>query len=774
MKKPGKRIPEELAIIHVDNIVMFPYLLMPMIVADKKLKKVIDHALNNEKILGFFLRQKDHIDNDSVGLHTTGTAVSIVKMLRNKDGSINLLLQGVARITLKEITQKDPFYKARVEAITENFEDSTRVNALRNVALELLEKIVDDDSELNKELISGLKSVNEHGRVADIIAGNVNLEVLQKQKLLEIVHVPNRLELLNSFLSELIKQMRLENRIRSNIELEMDENQRRYYLHEQLDAIRKELGEVDEVDQELDKWREKIAKANLPDYVEETAGEELERLGMMSPASSEYSVIRTYLEWVVSIPWRKYSKDRLDLIKIDQLLTKDHYGLEKPKERILEFIAVKKLKGDKPMKGPILCFVGPPGVGKTSIGHSIAKAMNREFIRFSLGGIHDESEIRGHRRTYIGAMPGKIINELKRVGTANPIFMLDEVDKIGQDFRGDPASALLEVLDPEQNNTFLDNYLNLPFDLSEVLFITTANTLDTIPAPLRDRMETIEFSSYLEAEKVEIARKYLVPKEAKNNGLSGRNIRFMKSALQEIIRYYVREAGVRSLQRRIGSVMRKVARKVAEGEKKRFVITADNVVDFLGIRNFSHEMANRKAEIGVTTGLAWTAFGGEILFCEATALPGKGKFILTGLLGEVMQESAKLAMSVVKSMYKKLDIDIKTFDTTDIHIHLPAGAVPKDGPSAGITLTTALISLFCQKRVRHDVTMTGEITLLGQVLPVGGVREKVLAAKRAGISHVILPDANRDYFEDIDENIRAGITASFVSTIDEVLEIVLL
>jgi len=478
------------------------------------------------------------------------------------------------------------------------------------------------------------------------------------------------------------------------------------------------------------------------------------------------------LDWIVNLPWRTYSKDRLDLKKIERILTHDHYGLQKPKERVLEYIAVKKLKGH--LKAPILCFVGPPGVGKTSIGQSVARSMKRKFIRLSLGGIHDEAEIRGHRRTYIGAMPGKIIMEIKRQGTANPVFMLDEIDKLGYDFRGDPASALLEVLDPEQNNSFVDNYINLPFDLSEVMFITTANSLDTIPPALRDRMEIIEFSSYVETEKIEIAKHFLIPKEMDANGLKGRKITFHKSALEEICRYYVREAGVRNLQRRIGSILRKIAKEVASGEDKTYTITAENVKDYLGVRKFSLELANRKPEIGVATGLAWTQYGGEILFCESIRMPGKGGIILTGLLGDVMKESARIALSYLKANYQKYNLNPKDFEKFDVHVHFPAGAVPKDGPSAGVTLTTALASLFMQKKVRHDVAMTGEITLLGRVLPIGGLKEKLLAAKRAGIKQIIVPAENRESVSEIEEDILANLNLIYVNEIDEIFKYVFL
>jgi len=524
------------------------------------------------------------------------------------------------------------------------------------------------------------------------------------------------------------------------------------------------------MDQEIQNWFKKINAAKLPDYVYETAKDELSRISMMSPISSEYTVIRNYLEWIVSIPWRVYTKDRLDLQKIEKILTNDHFGLEKVKERILEFIAVKKLKNK--LKGPILCFVGPPGVGKTSMGQSIARAMGRKFIRISLGGIHDEAEIRGHRRTYIGSMPGKIITEIKRCGSANPIFMLDEIDKVGKDFRGDPSSALLEVLDPEQNHSFMDNYINLAFDLSETFFITTANSLDTIPPALKDRMEVIEFSSYIEEEKVQIAKKYLLPKEMANNGISSKNIQISISAVTEIIRYYVREAGVRGLQRNIAAVMRKVARKVAEGNKSKVIVTDANTKDFLGKRKFLHDLAGRQSEIGIVTGLAWTSFGGEILFCESTKMLGKGNLFLTGLLGEVMQESAKIALSYIRANYIKYEINSEVFEKNDIHVHLPTGSVPKEGPSAGVTLTTSILSLLLEKKVKHDIAMTGEITLYGKILPVGGIKEKVLAAKRANIKKVLIPEQNQDSYAEIPEDIKKGLEVEFVKHIDEVLTIV--
>jgi len=636
----------------------------------------------------------------------------------------------------------------------------------------LLEKIAQESNILNREMITGLSNIKQAGRVADIIAGNIDLPISDRQKILETIDLKQRFRYLNNCLAELIKQMKVENHIRSNIQLEMSEDQRRYYLREQMDAIRRELGETDEVSKEIMKWQVLIEQKNLPDYVKETALEELERLATMQPVSSEYSVVRNYLDWIVNLPWREYSKDRLDLKKIERILEKDHYGLKEAKERILEFIAVKKLKGN--LKGPILCFVGPPGTGKTSIGKSVARALSRKFIRMSLGGIHDEAEIRGHRRTYIGAMPGKIIMEIKRQGTANPVFMLDEIDKVGRDFRGDPSSALLEVLDPEQNNSFVDNYINLPFDLSEVLFITTANTLDTIPPALRDRMEIIEFTSYLENDKIEIAKHFLIPREKENNGLAKEKITFTKAALQEIIRYYVREAGVRNLQRRIGSIFRKIAKEVAMGTHQKWIIKAEDIAKYLGPRKLTLEMANRKPEIGVATGLAWTGYGGEILFCETLRMPGKGNIILTGLLGEVMKESARIAVSYLKANHSVFIIPPKLFETSDIHIHFPSGAVPKDGPSAGLTLTVALASLFTGQKVRHDIAMTGEITLEGKVLAIGGLKEKLLAAKRAGIKRVVIPEENRETLSDFPADILAGMEITYVQEIQEAIKILLI
>ncbi len=771
MDNTSNKIPRTLPVLHMSNVEMFPYLLMPLVVSDEESKLVIDYALANDKLMAFFLDMEKE-DGEVTELVKFGTAVTILRMLRNQDGSISMLLQGSARIKLQKIVQKTPFIMVDVEAIQEQYEEDTEIQAYRTVALELLEKIAEESTILNREMIAGLSNIKQAGRVADIIAGNIDLPIYDRQQILETIDLKQRFRYLNNCLAELIKQIKVENHIRSNIQLEMNEDQRRYYLREQLDAIRRELGETDEVSKEILKWRELIEQKNLPDYVQETALEEIDRLSTMQPASSEYSVIRNYLEWIVNLPWRNYSKDCLDLHKIERILEKDHYGLKEAKERILEFIAVKKLKGN--LKGPILCFVGPPGTGKTSIGKSVARALARKFIRMSLGGIHDEAEIRGHRRTYIGAMPGKIIMEIKRQGTANPVFMLDEIDKVGRDFRGDPAAALLEVLDPEQNNSFVDNYINLPFDLSEVLFITTANSLDTIPPALRDRMEIIEFTSYLENDKIEIAKRFLIPREKEDNGLGKEKVNLTKGALQEIIRYYVREAGVRNLQRRIGSIFRKIAKEVAMGKQQNLTIKAEDIVNYLGPRKVTLELANRKPEVGVATGLAWTGYGGEILFCETLRMPGKGNIILTGLLGDVMKESARIAVSYLKANHSTYLIPPKMFETGDIHIHFPSGAVPKDGPSAGLTLTVALASLFTGQKVRHDIAMTGEITLQGKVLAIGGLKEKLLAARRAGIKKVVIPEENRETLSDFPADILEGMEIMYVTEIHEAIKILLI
>ncbi len=767
-KKGEISLPREIPVVSLENDVVFPYLIMPLLIRKQSLIKLIDDALSKNKIIGCFLAKKS--DKDKLGFYKIGTSAIILKMMRY-DSSVHLLIQGIQRVEVEKVIQKEPYFKARVFPIKESTDVDDEVDAMKNVALDLFKDLINMQGQIPNEVFETLKHLPELSRICDIIAANSNIKTKEKQILLETIPLRERYAKLNRFLSSALKRMRVEIDIKQQVDTDMTDRQREYYLRQQLAAIKKELGESDEVDQEILKWEKAIAKAKLPKHAEKTAREELGRLKMMSPASSEYAVIRNYLEWIVKLPWKKKTKDNLNISRIEKILDDDHYGLKDAKERVVEYIAVKKLKSD--MKGPILCFVGPPGTGKTSLGKSIARALGRKFIRISLGGIRDEAEIRGHRRTYIGAMPGRIINEIKRVESRNPVFMLDEVDKIGQDFRGDPASALLEVLDPEQNDSFTDHYLDLAFDLSDVMFITTANTTATIPPPLLDRMEQVEFSSYIEEEKIEIAQIYLVPKQMRENGLSGKYVRLKKSALQEICRYYTSEAGVRNLEREIAKVMRKVARKVASGEKKLNVITKNNIREYLGSQQYIDEIANRQDEIGIATGLAWTPVGGKVLFVETSKMKGKGELIITGLLGDVMKESVKIAQSYLHSNARKYGVDEELFDKYNFHIHIPSGAIPKDGPSAGITLTSSLASTLSGKFVHHDIAMTGEITLQGKILSVGGIKEKVLAAKRAGILSVVLPAENEKDVSEIDKEIIEGLKFTYVNRIDQVLDLVL-
>jgi len=605
----------------------------------------------------------------------------------------------------------------------------------------------------------------------------LNVPVGEKQEVLEQLNIKKRLERSTIIINKEIQRIELGEMIQSEVQDEISKTQREYFLREQMKTIKKELGE-DESTMEIKELEEKINKSNMTDEARKVAEKELDRLQKIPPASPEYTVSRTYLDWLVELPWNTFTNDNVDVKMAKNILDEDHYGLDKVKDRVIEYLAVRKLKEqiekDSAVKGPILCFVGPPGVGKTSMGKSIARAMGRKFIRISLGGMRDEAEIRGHRRTYIGALPGRIVQSIRKSSSSNPIFMLDEIDKVGNDFRGDPSSALLEVLDPEQNSTFSDHYLEVNYDLSKVMFIATANMNDTILPALRDRMEIIEFSSYLENDKIEIAKHYLIPREKDDNGLGNEELSFNKAALQELIRYYVREAGVRNLQRRIGSIFRKIARQVASGTKQKWQIKAEDISKYLGPRKYSLELANRKPEIGVATGLAWTGYGGEMLFCETTRMPGKGIILLTGLLGDVMKESARIAVSYLKANHLAFHINPKDFETNDIHIHFPSGAVPKDGPSAGITLTIALASLFTNQKVRHDIAMTGEITLQGKILAIGGLREKLLAAKRAGIRKVVLPEENRETLSDFPADILDGMDINFVSEISQAMKILLI
>jgi len=761
------KVPSELPILPLRDTVAFPNIVTPLVIAREKSVQLIHDAIGGSRVLGLVAQKEaEEEDPEHKDIYEYGIAAIILRMLKFPDGSLRVLVQGVSRIKLLRQLESEPYFKYKVRTLRDDYKESTELEALkRNIAIQF-QKIVSLVPQLPDELQVVVVNTSHPGKLADLVGSNLNLSVEEKQSLIEAIDIKKRLELLTVFLNRELEVLEMGSKIQDQVQTELGKNQREYFLREQLRAIQKELGIGDERSAEIDELREKIKKAKMPQQAEEEALRELDRLSKMQPGAAEYTVSRTYLDWMVILPWSVSTQDNLDIVSAQRVLDEDHYDLEKVKERIIEYLAVRKLKQDT--KGPILCFVGPPGVGKTSLGRSIARSMGRKFVRISLGGVHDEAEIRGHRRTYIGALPGRIIQSLKTAGSNNPIFMLDEVDKIGQDFRGDPSSALLEVLDPEQNFSFADHYLDVPFDLSKVMFITTANILDTIPSALRDRMEILHIPGYIEDEKTHIAIKYLIPRQIEENGLKRRNISFQKSAVRKIIQGYTREAGVRNLERQIATVCRKVAREVASGNEGKKVITADSLVEFLGPEKFYAEVKERTAQSGVATGLAWTPTGGDVLFIEATSMPGSKGLILTGQLGDVMKESAQAALSYVRSRSQDLGIDKDFFAKHDIHIHVPAGAIPKDGPSAGVTIATALVSLVKDVPIRNDVAMTGEITLRGKVLPVGGVKEKVLAARRAGIKKVVLPAKNKDDLEEIPENAKKGMQFFPAETIVEV------
>ncbi|MCH7761257.1 endopeptidase La [candidate division TA06 bacterium] len=766
------RVPSELPILPIKEGVIFPSLVVPLAVTDGNQVALIDEVLTRDRLLGILTQKNTEAEPPSPSdLYPVGIAVSVVKMLRFPDDSVRILIHGMARIRIEKFTLTEPHLRAKVEVLQGKWEKSIELEALTRNVKTAFQKVVELTQYLPDELIALSLNIEDPGRIADFIASNVNFDLAEKQEVLELVDPMLRLERVNTLLNKELNVLELGQKIRSQVKTEMDKAQREYFLREQLKAIQSELGEEDEREVERKELTKKIALAKMPKEVEKVAENELDRLVKIPVAAAEYNVSRTYLDWLVSLPWSKETQDNLDIQAAQRILDDDHYGLEDVKERIIEYLAVRKLKKDT--KGPILCFVGPPGVGKTSLGRSIARALGRKFSRFALGGVRDEAEIRGHRRTYIGALPGRVIQGIRRVESKNPVFMLDEVDKIGVDFRGDPASALLEVLDPEQNFSFSDHYLEVPFDLSKVMFITTANIVDTIPSPLLDRMEVIELSGYTEEEKIHIAKRFLVPRQIQENGLTVKRISFEEKALSKIVRDYTREAGVRNLERKIASICRKVARDVADGKKRFVKITPEKVVVFLGPEKFYSEVAERKGEVGIATGLAWTPAGGEILFIEATKMKGTQGLILTGQLGSVMKESAQAALSCIRSDAKEMGVPENFFENSDIHIHVPSGAIPKDGPSAGIAMAVALISLLTGRPVRPRVAMTGEITLTGKVLPIGGVKEKVLAAKRAGIKEVILPDKNEKDLKEVPEKLKKGLQFHFVNRLDDVVKVAL-
>jgi ATP-dependent Lon protease len=766
-------VPPELPILPLRGTVLYPDLILPIMVGRKRSVKLIDDAMDSNRIIGIVTQKRSEIEDPKESdLYSVGVAALILRMIRELDGSQRVIVQGVSRIRVREYTQRDPYFKARTDTLEEGFATGVEIEALMMNLKNLFQRAVELAPYLTSELGSMVSNIKSPPILADLIASNLNVSTPEKQSILETIDVRERLTKVHLILNKEVQVLELGNKIQSQVKEDMDRTQREYYLREQLKAIKKELGELDDHSSEIKELRERIKKAKMPPEVVTAAEKELDRLSKIPPASAEYTVARTYLDWLVELPWSTATEDNLEIQNAQKTLDEDHYDLEKVKKRILEYLAVRKLKSD--MKGPILCFVGPPGVGKTSLGKSIARAMGRKFMRISLGGVRDEAEIRGHRRTYVGALPGRIIQGVKKAGSNNPVFMLDEVDKIGMDFRGDPSSALLEVLDPEQNFSFSDHYIDLPFDLSKVMFITTANVLDTIPPPLRDRMETLELPGYSEEQKMMIAKEFLIPKQITEHGLTSEHIEFRDEALQVIISSYTREAGVRNLEREIAAICRGVAKDVASGNNhEKVTIDREILHKFLGPVKFFPEVAERTSEPGVATGLAWTPTGGDIIFVEATKMRGEKGLTLTGQLGDVMKESAQAALAYVRSKAKDLGIEEDFFGKHDIHIHVPAGAIPKDGPSAGITMFIALTSLLTNKPVRNDVAMTGEITLRGLVLPVGGIKEKVLAGMRAGIRTIILPQKNEKDLEEIPEHIRNQMNFKFIQKMDEAIELAL-
>jgi ATP-dependent Lon protease len=767
-------IPDSLPVLPVRDIVVFPYMILPLFVGREMSIKAIDHALDTNRMV-MLVTQKDlNIENPTTDdLYSIGTVGLIMRMLKLPDGRVKILVQGVSKARLLGFVRKEPFYTATIEKIVDQKADEMTIEteAIIRTVKEQLDKAVSLGKTILPDIMVVVENLDDPGRLADLVASNLGLKTDQAQEILGIIDPVQRLKRVSDLLSREIELLIVQQKIQTEARGEIDKTQREYFLREQLKAIQKELGEIDERGEEINEFRKKAEEARMPEKVMKEAEKQLKRLAKMHPDSAEAATVRTYLEWMVELPWSKSTKDKLDIKAAEKVLNKDHYDLEKVKERILEYLSVRKLK--EKMKGPILCFIGPPGVGKTSLGKSIARALGREFARMSLGGVRDEAEIRGHRRTYVGALPGRIIQGIKQAGTNNPVFMLDEIDKIGMDFRGDPSSALLEVLDPEQNNSFVDHYLGVPFDLANVMFITTGNLVDTIPGPLRDRMEIIYLSGYTAEEKLGIALNYLVPKQLDEHGITKKILKITDPALLQIISQYTREAGVRNLEREIANLCRKVAKRIAEGAEKKFNIAPRNLHRFLGVPKFLPEEEMEKDEVGVSTGLAWTESGGDIIYVEATTMKGKGGLTLTGQLGDVMKESAQAALSYVRSRAKKLGINDDLFSRTDLHIHVPAGAIPKDGPSAGITMATAIASALTGKPVSKSVAMTGEVTLRGRVLPIGGLKEKTLAAKRMGIQRVVIPSRNRKDLEDIPKYIKKDMEFIFADTMDDVLKVAL-
>ncbi len=768
MKKNSERLP----VLPLRGVLVFPDMVLHLDVGRERSISALERAMmKDNRILLVTQKEAKTDEPEKEDLFEVGSVARIKQMIKLPGGTIRVLVEGLNRARILSLLTEELFLEADVEVINDDTRKNAEIEALMRSVLFQFEQYIKLSRKVPPETLTTVSDIEEPGRFADIIASHLSLKIQQKQEILEAIELPERLEKLNDILSREMEILEIERKINLRVRKQMEKTQKEYYLREQMKAIQKELGEKDERMAEAEEYREKIAEAGLPEEVEEKAYKEVERLEKMPPAAAEGIVIRTYLDWLLELPWALETEDRLDLDIAEDILNEDHYGLDKVKERIIEYLAVRQLA--EKLKGPILCLVGPPGVGKTSLAKSVARALERNFVRISLGGVRDEAEVRGHRRTYIGALPGRIIQGMRQAKSKNPVFLMDEIDKMSTDFRGDPSSALLEVLDPEQNNSFSDHYIEVPFDLSQVMFITTGNTTYNIPQPLLDRMELIHIPGYTEEDKVQIAAQYLIPKQLKEHGLSDDNLNISEGTVRRIVREYTREAGVRNLERNISTICRKAAREVVKDRSKSIKLTKTNLQKYLGVPRYRFGSAEKDNEIGVATGLAWTESGGDILSIEVTLMKGKGKMTLTGQLGEVMQESAKAAMSYIRSRAESLGLEEGFYEDIDIHIHVPEGAIPKDGPSAGIAMATALASALTKTAIRNDVTMTGEITLRGRVLPIGGVKEKMLAAHRAGIKYMLLPAENRRDLSDIPANVRRKVEVKLVEHMDEVLDLAL-
>jgi ATP-dependent Lon protease len=771
-KKSGPEI-SDLPVVPVRDTVLFPHVVTPLFVDRDRSLRAIEESMGGQRSLVVLAQRNPEVQRPGIDdLFSMGTEAVVGRVLKMPDGSTSALVQGQRRVRVIGPSQEEPYLKLQVIPVEEPSYDQAEIEALLRAVLGLYEKVVKLSRTVPDDHYVAAINIDEPGWLADFVVSDLELQVAQRQDVLETLDPVERLQKASVFLAKELDVLELQSKIHSQVQQEVDKNQREYFLREQLKAIQKELGEADAQGREVVKLREKIEAAGLPPEVREKAEDELDRLAAMPAMSPEVGMVRTYLEWLAGLPWVTATVDQLDIQRAARVLDKNHYGLPRVKERILEYMAVRKLAADR-MRSPVLCFVGPPGVGKTSLGRSIAEALGRKFVRVSLGGVRDEAEIRGHRRTYIGALPGRVVQTMRTAGTINPVFMLDEIDKLGVDFRGDPSAALLEVLDPEQNFGFSDHYLDVSYDLSKVMFVTTANILDPVPPALRDRMEVIELPGYLEDEKYQIARRFLIPRQTSEHGLTGSRLRFAEPAVRQIIREYTHEAGVRNLERQISGICRKVARMVAEGETPRIVVTKKNLFEFLGPPQFVHNLAEEHDETGVATGVSWTPAGGDVMTVEVSLLEGKGQLVLTGQLGDVMKESAQAALSFARSRARELGIRDKFYETTDVHIHVPAGAIPKDGPSAGITMATALISALTRRPTRREVAMTGEITLRGRILPVGGVREKVVAAHRAGIKTFVLPRQNLKDLDEVPEDAKHELEFVQVDRMDDVMPVAL-